>query len=148
MAIQGTSSLHDWESTVEEFAVQAILGNGQVEDIEFSAIVKSIKSGKSGMDNNTYKALKANDHPQIEFKTDRLRIEEDQLIGNGQLTIAGKTNEIPIRLTINQRAGLSVTGSVNIKMTDYGISPPTAVFGTIKTGDDIIIQFDFTLTNS
>jgi hypothetical protein len=26
-------------------------------------------------------------------------------------------------------------------MTDYGVSPPTAMLGTIKTGNDITVSF-------
>ncbi|MEP1791697.1 YceI family protein, partial [Reichenbachiella sp.] len=75
-------------------------------------------------------------------------IQGKELLGKGELLIAGKSNEIPVRLTINNTSKLSVSGSIKIKMTDYGITPPTAVFGTIKTGDDITIQFDFTLIKS
>jgi hypothetical protein len=31
-------------------------------------------------------------------------------------------------------------------MTDYGVDPPTAVFGTIKTGDAIDINFNLNYT--
>jgi hypothetical protein len=27
-------------------------------------------------------------------------------------------------------------------MTDYGIEPPKALMGTIKTGDDIVVHLD------
>ncbi|MEO9804296.1 MAG: YceI family protein [Reichenbachiella sp.] len=148
MEILGTSSLHDWESNVEEFVVKAALADNQIRGIHFTAIVRSIKSGKSGMDNNTYKALEENKYPEIQFTTDQLTIQGKELLGKGELLIAGKSNEIPVRLTINNTSKLSVSGSIKIKMTDYGITPPTAVFGTIKTGDDITIQFDFTLIKS
>jgi hypothetical protein len=44
---------------------------------------------------------------------------------------------------------LAFEGSQTIKMTDYGITPPTALFGTLKTGDEITITFktNFTSTN-
>ncbi|MEP2026600.1 MAG: YceI family protein [Reichenbachiella sp.] len=148
MEIQGTSSVHDWESTVENFTVEANLNGDQISDIQFSAIVKSIKSGKSGMDSNTYKALKEDDYPEIKFESSQLRIQGNKLVGTGKLTIAGKSNEIPIDLDINQESMITVDGKVKIKMTDYDITPPTAVFGTIKTGDDITIQFNFTLTKN
>jgi len=148
MVIQGTSSLHDWESIVESFDVQSKLDKDQIVDIQFTATVKSIKSGKSGMDSNTYKALKEDKYPEIKFSSEGLNIQGDQLTGKGQLTIAGKSQEIPIKLTINQNAKTTVSGKIKIKMTDYDITPPTAVFGTIKTGDDITIQFNITLIKS
>ncbi|MEO9965543.1 MAG: YceI family protein [Reichenbachiella sp.] len=148
MKISGTSSLHDWTSDVEEYEAQAILADTRIADIQFIAKVKSIKSGKSGMDNNTYKALNESEYPDISFTSAELTIEGDKLVGYGQLTIAGKTRRIPLNLTLDNNSKISVKGEVQVKMTDYGISPPTAVFGTIKTGDDITILFDFTLNKS
>jgi len=34
---------------------------------------------------------------------------------------------------------------VPIKMTDYGIKPPTALFGRLKTGDDVKVNFELTI---
>lgn len=148
MEVQGTSSLHDWESSVNDFTVEANLSGNQIKDIQFSAIVKSIKSGKSGMDSNTYKALKEDKYPEIKFYSDQLTIKGEKLTGTGRLTIAGKSQNIPVNLDIKQNSTITVNGNVNIKMSDYGITPPTAVFGTIKTGDEITIQFNFTLIKS
>ena len=148
MEIQGTSSIHDWESNVEQFNVSANFTNDEITDVKFTAIVKSIKSGKSGMDDNTYKALKETDFPEITFTAKSLSIQNGQLLGNGNLTIAGTTKEIPLALSIQNDSKVTITGEIKIKMTDFNITPPTAVFGTIKTGDDIIIQIDFTLIKS
>jgi len=148
LEIAGTSSLHDWVSKVEEFQANADMSEDKITKISFEADVKSIKSGKSGMDGNTYKALNEKEYPKITFKADQLDIKGNQLVGKGQLTIAGKTNEIPIDLTFSKTSETSVKGSINLKMTDYGVTPPTAVFGTIKTGDEVTIQFNFTLKNT
>ena len=32
-------------------------------------------------------------------------------------------------------------GELTLKMSDYEISPPTALMGTIKTGDEVTIRF-------
>lgn len=145
LSVLGTSTLHDWESDVEEFDVSADRNANQLINITFSAVVKSIKSGKSAMDDNTYKALKEKSYPTIDFKAESLTISGNQIKGTGQLTIAGKTNEIPVNLDIEDAAGFSVTGSIDLKMTDFDIAPPTAVFGTIKTGDDITIKLNISL---
>ena len=34
------------------------------------------------------------------------------------------------------------TGSYTLKMTDFSVKPPTAMFGTIKTGDEITVKFN------
>ena len=39
-----------------------------------------------------------------------------------------------------------VSGAYPMKMTDFGIEPPTALLGTMTTGDDVTINFNLTLS--
>ena len=101
------------------------------------------------MDNNTYKALKADKHPNISYVAKTVAITRTDASGfsaktTGSMTIAGTTNATDIAATvkINGDKTITVTGSKKIKMTDYKIDPPTAVFGTIKTGNEITISFN------
>ena len=115
--------------------------SNSISDIYFAADVKSIKSGQSGMDKNIYKALKSDDFPKIEFKSENLKIEGNEITGKGTLTIAGQSKEINVNLELIKKDPRNiVSGTIALKMTEYGIKPPTAVFGTIKTGDEIKIE--------
>lgn len=72
MTIDGTSSIHDWTSVVEtiEGSVKIESDGGVIislTDLNISVPVKSIKSGKNGMDKNTYKAMKETQNPNILF---------------------------------------------------------------------------------
>jgi hypothetical protein len=63
MFVDGTSSLHDWTETVEQMTgnLDAEISGATISKITSARVtipVKSIKSGKGGMDDNTYKALK------------------------------------------------------------------------------------------
>ncbi|MEQ8470353.1 MAG: YceI family protein [Marinoscillum sp.] len=63
---------------------------------------------------------------------------------DGKLKKAGTEREIPVTATYSKESGsqkISFTGSVSIKMTDFNISPPTAMFGTMKTGDEVTIEY-------
>ena len=65
--VDGTSNVHDWTITSEAFqgSLTAILEDGKLvklEKLEFTVPAESLKSGKGGMDKNTYKAL--NQNPQ------------------------------------------------------------------------------------
>lgn len=146
LSILGTSNIHDWESDVKSFEAEAQFDGEVIRSIKFSAKVKSIKSGKFGMDKNTYNALKADDYPKIVFESDLISI-GNKAVGKGRLTIAGKTNYIHIGLSIKNDDKKVITGEIRLKMTDYGIKPPVALFGMIKTGDEIIIKINFTLNN-
>jgi len=52
-----------------------------------------------------------------------------------------------MQVTANVQNGeIQFTGSQELLMTDFGIDPPTAVFGTIRSKDEIRIEFDVTLS--
>lgn len=147
LSIAGTSTLHDWESKVKEFVIKATR-NGNSISANLVVQVNSIKSGKPGMDNNTYKALKESDYPTITFMAADLLIANGQTIsGKGDLTIAGKTRRIPVTFSMASwlEGTITIVGEIKITMTDYGVTPPIALFGTVKTGDDIIFKINTTL---
>ena len=43
------------------------------------------------------------------------------------------------------RSAILTTLMVPIKMTDFGIKPPTAIFGRLKTGDDVKVNFELSI---
>ena len=145
LSVMGTSSLHDWASIVEKFDASTTLAGKELTNVKFEATVKSIKSGKSGMDKNTYTALDADHYPKISFSATSLKIDGDKLTGSGSLTIKGKTNQIPVNLMIQEKGAYIISGEINLKMTDYGVEPPTALLGTIKTGDAIKLEITLSL---
>lgn len=146
----GTSSLHDWEMEVTEFSGVAdfTIDNNSlksIEKLETTIPVKSLKSGKSGMDNNAYEALKASKFPNIKYKLDRITNKQSsQFTAIGELTIAGvtKTMEIPVNYSVLSASKIKVKGNVSFKMSEFNIDPPTAVWGTIKTGDEVKLEFE------
>ena len=156
MTIAGTSSLHDWESDVSQIdgtaRINITSGNKlTIENLSVSIPVTSIKSGKSSMDKNTYEALKEKSHPEITFlMTDYTLNNGNQIQARGKLTIAGVTKDVNINATYQMvdEDKINFTGTVPIDMTDYNIDPPTAVFGTIKTGKDVTLQYDILFSSN
>lgn len=155
--INGTSSLHDWTSTAEDVSgtAQLDVANQTLNAIEALTVrIKSegIKSEKGRiMDNKTHKALAADDHKYITYALSKATItqQNDQKVtvrATGALTIAGKTKTVTMDVTGTKKNGaIQFSGSKALKMTDFGIDPPTAMLGTLKTGDDITIDFSLTL---
>lgn len=68
----------------------------------------------------------------------------------GMLEIAGKKRqvEIPIAGIVKSNNMLEVKGDYRIDMTQYGVDPPTAMFGTLKTGKDVLVSFSFELSTN
>ena len=145
VVVQGTSTVHDWESNMEHFSLSFIVADKTMNNVSFKGSVKSIKSGKKSMDSNTYEAMKAYQHSHITFTGSGFKISDGKITGTGKLTIAGVTKSIPIDLNLESwsAGSYNITGKVTFKMSTFGIDPPTAVFGTIKTGDDVTIAFNF-----
>jgi len=156
--IEGTSSLHDWEMKVENVqSVQRIEINANelvIHSVELKIPVKSITSDNSIMDSKTFDALKGKQFPFVKFTAtqSKLALEKGVFKGKimGMLEIAGKTKqvEIPITGIIKDNNILEVNGSYRIDMTQYGVEPPTAMFGTLKTGKYVLVSFSFELSTN
>lgn len=154
LKVEGTSNIHDWEVVAEkqQGKLLAEVEDGKltkIQQLDFVVTAESLKSGKSGMDKNTYKALKTDKNKQITFKLTKVQHIECgatnscKVNASGNLTIAGKTNPIDIVFDVKiYGTKIIFVGSKTLKMTDFGIDPPKAVFGTITTGDDIVVKFE------
>ena len=155
LTIYGTSSLHDWEIIAEKMtgSCEVKIENNKVSEVTnltFHVIVNGLKSGKSGMDDNTYIALNEEKYPKITYKltsVERTAPSKDGestiFVTKGTLTIAGFSKEVDLKVAAKKATGGGVQfiGKTVFNMTDYKVDPPTAVFGTIKTGDEITIIF-------
>lgn len=158
LKVEGTSNIHDWDVIAEDQQGKLIVefGNGQlvkIDQLEFIVKAESLKSGRSGMDKNTYKALNTEKYKQIIYKLDKVNAincetnNSCKLTTTGSLTIAGSTKQIDIIFDVKIiDSQIIFSGNKTIKMTDFGIDPPKAVFGTITTGDAVEVKFKSSFT--
>jgi len=159
--IDGTSNLHDWSCKAQTLDAAIELDAGAVvqlaaappkalKRVDVKVPVKALKCGHDAMDNNLYKALGADATPQIEYIMATFEAapgatkDTFTLHATGTLQVAGKTNSVALDVTAVRLADGTVkaTGVVPIRMTDYGIKPPTAIFGRLKTGDEVKVNFE------
>lgn len=152
--VAGTSTLHDWEMVSEKAKGQAnfVIENGKVKNIKSLSVAlkgETLKSGKEKMDENAYKALKTDENPNIKFELDRvISIRNDIMRLKGDFTAGGtsKTEYIDVK-TKSTNGKLHLVGSFDITFKEFKMTPPTAVMGTIKTGNELTISFDATFIN-
>jgi polyisoprenoid-binding protein YceI len=150
--VTGSSSLHNWKMELTAYNSGFNLvkdGNSvkNINNINFSCRVKDLKSESNLMDRKAYDALKADKSPDIKFTgtsvTD-LVTNNQKFTGKvkGNLTLAGQTKEVvmPFSGTINNNS-VSIQATTSMLMSEYGITPPTAMMGTLKTGDKISVNF-------
>jgi len=148
LIVKGTSTIHDWEM-VSEMATgsAAFTFNGNqltsVSRLFVDMPVSTLKSGTSGMDDNAYKALKATEFPKIRFVVkEATELTGEWMMITGDLTISGVTKPVKFKTqAIKTGNKVTINGSTAIKYTEFKIQPPTAVFGTIKCGDDLTLSF-------
>jgi len=161
VVILGTSNLRNWKDSVGNVTGNIVASLNDDGTIDLHAIyikmeVRSIRSDMGqAMDNKTYAALKADANPEIIFalsvplKLVQVNPGHPVLSVKGNLTLAGVSR--PVTMQINSftmgRGKLQFEGSQAISMTDYGVKPPTALFGTIKARPGIIIYFKTNFTN-
>lgn len=159
--IEGTSNLHGWsckanqlDATVELEADAAMnlsaAAPKALKRVTVRVPVKSLKCGHGAMDDNLYKALNADDASNISYILGSFEpsggAAKDSFTLNtvGTLEVAGRENKVSMAVEATRLADGTVkaVGSVPIKMTDYGIKPPTALFGRLKTGDEVTVKFE------
>ena len=65
----------------------------------------------------------------------------------GTLKIAGAENPVTMDVVATRLPDgtIKAVGTVPIKMTAFGVKPPSAMFGTIKTGDEVKVKFELTV---
>lgn len=151
--VSGTSSIHDWDMKSDKGSIDATINVANEKVVltvlSFSFPSESLKSGHGMMDKNTYKALNTKKYPNITFVLSSGNVTAQgsnnyQLKGMGKLTIAGNTlvTDMVVNMKYNPAdKSFTCTGVKKFKMTDYGVKPPTAMMGTIKTGDAISIAY-------
>jgi polyisoprenoid-binding protein YceI len=155
VTIEGSSNLRDWKEIVGQVTgdmTAAVNPDGSMELIliRIKMQVLSIKSDMGRvMDNKTYEALKATAYPEILFTVKTpLKItpfsEGRQPINLvGDLFLAGVYRPVvmQVKTLAVDHDKLLIEGSENIRMTDFGVKPPSALFGTMKASPDITIHF-------
>jgi hypothetical protein len=164
----GTTIWFDGSTTIHPFTCTATIVNSQLDGPqvgeqdeilnallkkEFSNYVayvpvKQIRSNDRDMDQNMYKALKAEKYPEICFSMQDYQVGNLSGLGerpvtiSGILTIAGRANQIVLNARVTPHGqGFRIKGTFELLMKDYGIEPPSFMF-VINVDNKILVHFD------
>jgi len=157
--IEGGSNLHDWSCKAsaidasidvdEAFLKTPTPSPTLLKKVQVKVPVRNLKCGHGGMDNNLYKALKADDTPEISY----ILATFDVVAGTtsdsftvktvGALTVAGTERTVNMDVTASRLADGTVRaeGALSLLMTDFGVKPPRALLGTLRTDNEITVKF-------
>ena len=164
VTIAGTSNIHEYTaSTTKVRVTQAQLGAaleghfcdnalkpGAVESFEIAIAANTLKSPKGdALDKNMYKALKVDQFPDITFKLSKFDFTgkpAGAAKAIGVLTIAGVERQVAMDIATKVNGEkLDVQGRLDLLMTDFGIKPPTAMMGMLKTDPKVTVTFETVL---
>lgn len=148
-SVAGTSTLHDWEmkSASGTGTASFSIANSKLTDIEslsVTLLAESVKSEKKSMDKVAYEALKTDKNKNIKYVLKSAeKVNETTWELTGTYTIAGvsKVYKTTVKTTVT-KDGLNMQGSNKITFAEFGMKAPTAMLGTIKTGQDLTIKFN------
>ncbi len=158
LVIDGDSSVHKWK--VETKVIGGFL------DVDATALkkpgtvsskgtvivpVRQLKSGKKRMDEVMHAAMNEPKHKLIKFTISTLEVKsiKDDVAsctGGGTIQINGVTKPLTMEVNItNAGDKLTVEGHTPLKMTSFGIKPPSPKLptGKIITKDEIKISFSW-----
>lgn len=167
LSFDGTSTLHGFTCTTT--VMQAYIDvdpsyqtanlNTIAHPIVNVQVVIPVRSLKCGgeLENNMYKTLNATQFPYVIYKltsydmvTETATASKFNATTRGELTIAGKEN--PVQMTIEAVRGsdgvVSATSEQAIKMSAFGIKPPTFMLGTLRVGDQLKVKFTLKATQA
>jgi hypothetical protein len=161
VTIAGTSNIHEYTAATTNVRVarvalapsvagaalwDEIVKPGAIEALDVVVAAGTLSSPKEGLDKNMHKALKVEQFPDITFRLVRLDPSAAGLMAAGKLRIAGVERDVVLTLTTERRGNtLVVKGRLPLLMTDYGIKPPTALLGMLKTDPKVTVTFETVL---
>ena len=157
LQIEGTSSVNSFTCTAGR-----ISGEGVIQNLIKSAgsasnnVVITVPIGKLDCQNHRMNrdlrdALKSDDHPNIVFRLTQVEVLDflnsakgtRQILTTGNLSLAGVTRSVSVLVEgyFDEWNKLHGQGSVAMKMTDFGVTPPSALLGLVKAHNEITIRF-------
>jgi hypothetical protein len=120
--------------------------------------ISNFKCEIAAMNKDLHSTLNANEYPNLYLKINDIQIHKDnteierlRVSSNVSITLSGKEVDYEIKNgeVINYSESLlSLSGKQSLKMTDFGITPPSKFFGMIQVTDKLDVNFEILISVS
>lgn len=152
--VDGTSNKNDWtvKATSVSGFVHLRLKDGALElgGGSFTVVAKQLVSEHGViMDRLMQNALKSGAHPNIVYELAGATVTAGAngkytVATQGKVTIAGVTKDVAQTVSAERLPNGTVrfTGSQPVLMSEYGMTPPTAMFGSLRTANRVVVNFE------
>jgi polyisoprenoid-binding protein YceI len=161
VTIEGTSSMHAFHCKTNKINAYVDVDPGYAKDltkiarpiasVKVNIVVRTLSCGNGQMDKNMYATLDADKNPLIKYTMSNYDVLDGTkspaaFVANttGTLTIAGQEKVINMKINAERLSDGKATAQAQeaILMTDFGIKPPSFMFGTLKVGNEVTVKFN------
>jgi YceI-like domain len=161
VTIEGTSSMHAFHCKTNKIMAYVDVDPGYTKDltkiarpiasVKVNIVVRTLTCGNGQMDKNMYSTLDADKNPIIKYTMSGYDILDGSAKPSafvakttGTLVISGQEKVINMKINAERLSDGKATaqGEQDVLMTDFGIQPPSFMFGTLKVGNEIKVKFN------
>lgn len=156
--IDGSSNIMSWSADVHQLSVSSdvVVENGQLHEIREMRVeiqVESIEGSEgSTMTRKIHEAFNKERNPHIVFELKEVlglaaAANSYSIHALGDLSMAGVTRTIELDVTgeVHNNGNVTFYGTKTMLMTDWEMSPPRAMFGALRTRDEVEVSFRIVL---
>jgi hypothetical protein len=161
--IEGSSNLGGWRCRATAFDARVAVAAGQaspddamaaqLRSIVVRVAVRDLRCGNRKMDHDLYAALGASDPAQPAFIVAQFEVVADsatatEVATRGSLAVAGQLRPTAIGVAIDSAPDgvVHARGAVPLRMTDFGVTPPTGLFGLVRSRNEVTVRFDLAVS--
>ena len=157
--IKGTTNINSFECVaLDAFPVQQISGaiypakkTAELKGAHIELTVRKLDCENSKINRDLCEALNEDQYPTIGIQIHTARLTTLDLTKtwidievDATLTISGVAKRVKLQAKGKQLSpgSFQFIGEKHIKMSDFGVEPPTALFGLIQVDDEVSIHLD------
>ncbi len=153
LRINGTSNVTDFEckyansfeldtlSHQLEISKDSILVSGD----NLPLTIDSFDCGKRAINRDFKSTLKSKEYPNIDISLLEVFSENDiPTSASIAISLGGTTQKYLVSLTeeVMDDKVVSISGTQKLKLSDFNLEPPRALFGLIKVRDELVVTFE------
>ncbi|HEU4723155.1 MAG TPA: YceI family protein [Gemmatimonadaceae bacterium] len=161
--VEGGSNVRSWTCHAKQIEASvtggAVAPTASVKEVSAAASravltvpVAALDCRNGTMNEHMRKALKADANKTIQYRIATWELtprgdDEGSVTTSGTLVIAGTEKPISVELTAKRAAQgtWQLKGDKTIRMTEWGVKPPSLMFGTMKVHDPVTVGFELVL---
>tara|TARA_B100001250_G_C19578688_1_gene690991 strand:+ start:62 stop:613 length:552 start_codon:yes stop_codon:yes gene_type:complete len=151
ISYDGEHFLHSWSGKNEKIRGVIIenIEKQKIEKIALAMFVKDFDSGNGNRDSNMLEILEVINFPKIEFYSNKIHLDKNQILFEGNLNFHGIPRNLDITSEIKKtNKKLVLSGEFNVSLVDHKVKLPTFMMRSIDKEVFIKYQLIFNKINN